>query len=291
MSESDAEQPGPAPEPKKRGLGDTAKRLASALPLVPIILWLMFGAPAYAFHAFILVGMAIAAHEVLRMALPESRLLQLLGTAVTIGFSLALSQEEGRFAVPAAVGVGLVALPMALSADGEVEHGLRRLGWLLGTPIYVGALLTPSVLLHRMEHGGAWVLLTMFLSWLSDTGAYFAGRAFGKHKLAPRLSPKKTIEGSVGGIVAATLGAVALSLTILPTLPLVHAIPLGIVATAAGQAGDLLESLMKRSAGVKDSGNVLAGHGGILDRIDALLYTTSLVWVYATLVGLSGTSG
>jgi len=126
---------------------------------------------------------------------------------------------------------------------------------------------------------GAWVFLTMALAWGSDTSAYFVGRKFGKTKLAPRISPKKTLEGSAGGLAASVLGALAMS-SFLPGLSPIDAIALGILAGAAGQAGDLLVSVLKRSSGVKDSGGILPGHGGILDRVDALAFTAPATWAY-----------
>jgi phosphatidate cytidylyltransferase len=120
----------------------------------------------------------------------------------------------------------------------------------------------------------------MFLAWLSDTFAYLTGRAFGKTKLYEKLSPKKTVEGSLGGLVGAILGSVG-STFWLP-IPMFDAIVLAIVANVVGQAGDLFESLLKRSVGVKDSGTLLPGHGGMLDRVDALMYTAAITWLYAS---------
>jgi phosphatidate cytidylyltransferase len=122
----------------------------------------------------------------------------------------------------------------------------------------------------------------MFLSWLADTGGYFAGRAFGKRKLYEKVSPKKTVEGAIGGLLGATAGAVFTSLVLLPELPVAHAVALGLVGGALGQMGDLTESLVKRATGVKDSGSIVPGHGGILDRIDALFFTSAITWLYAT---------
>jgi phosphatidate cytidylyltransferase len=119
----------------------------------------------------------------------------------------------------------------------------------------------------------------MVLAWGSDTSAYFVGRKFGKTKLAPRISPKKTLEGSAGGLTASVVGAVIMSF-FLPGLGPVDAIALGILAGAAGQAGDLLIAGLKRSSGVKDSGGILPGHGGILDRVDALAFTAPATWAY-----------
>jgi phosphatidate cytidylyltransferase len=125
----------------------------------------------------------------------------------------------------------------------------------------------------------------MGLAWGSDTGAYFAGRFFGKHKLAPRVSPSKTIEGAVGGMAASILVAVIWQVVWLHNeLPLWHAVVLAAIANVFGQSGDLVESLIKRSTGVKDSGSILPGHGGLLDRIDALMFTATACLLYCLIV-------
>jgi phosphatidate cytidylyltransferase len=126
--------------------------------------------------------------------------------------------------------------------------------------------------------GPALLLFVLVITWVGDTAAYFAGRAIGKHKLAPVLSPKKTWEGSVASILGALLVAVAFSRWLIVPLP--QLLAMAVVGNVAGQAGDLLESAYKRSAGVKDSGSLLPGHGGVLDRIDALILAIPVVWYY-----------
>ena len=127
-------------------------------------------------------------------------------------------------------------------------------------------------------------------AWGSDTGGYFAGKAFGKHKLYEKISPNKTIEGSIGGLVAVVGFALAAHYLWLDELTMVHAIVLGLVAGAVGQAGDLCVSIIKRSTGVKDSGFIIPGHGGLLDRIDALMFTAVVTLLYAQwILGLSAT--
>ena len=125
--------------------------------------------------------------------------------------------------------------------------------------------------------------MAFMFAWFADTGGYFGGRFFGKHKLYEAVSPKKTVEGAIGGLVGAVIGALMASLGYLRVLPLSHTIPLALFAGALGEAGDLGESLIKRSMGVKDSGAIVPGHGGILDRADALIFTSVAVYAYGLL--------
>jgi phosphatidate cytidylyltransferase len=139
--------------------------------------------------------------------------------------------------------------------------------------------LTFAVRLHGIpEQGPAILLFVLVITWVGDTAAYFAGRAIGKHKLAPVLSPKKTWEGTIASIFGALL--VALVFTRWLAIPLPHLLAMAAAGNFAGQTGDLLESAYKRSAGVKDSGSLLPGHGGVLDRIDALILAIPVVWYY-----------
>jgi phosphatidate cytidylyltransferase len=120
----------------------------------------------------------------------------------------------------------------------------------------------------------------MMLAWFGDTGGYFGGRFFGRRKLSARISPNKTVEGLVGSVIASLCGGLAAHAWYLPELPLAHAVVLGVAVGALGQAGDLFESLIKRSVGAKDSGWIVPGHGGLLDRIDGLLFTSAGTWLY-----------
>ena len=129
------------------------------------------------------------------------------------------------------------------------------------------------------------VIWTGGSAWLADTGGYFVGRFFGKTKLYEAVSPKKTREGFFGSLLGACVGAVLASLWYLPAIPLAHSLPLAVVAGGLGQLGDLVESLIKRSTGIKDSGWIVPGHGGILDRIDALLVASPLVYLYTLWFG------
>ena len=266
--------------PMKKGLSGTALRVATVVPLIPIILWMMFAGPRWVWQTFILAAIAIGGYELMSMKVPSSRGLRSWGSISSVLFAYTLIFTASVGAVYGAVLIIILgAMTWSLLQDDPLHNASARVGWLLGTPVYVGGTLAAVALVRDFDPTGAWVLLTMVLAWGSDTSAYFVGRKFGKTKLAPRISPKKTLEGSAGGLTASVVGAVIMSF-FLPGLGPVDAIALGILAGAAGQAGDLLISVLKRSSGVKDSGGILPGHGGILDRVDALAFTAPATRAY-----------
>ncbi|HEV2197897.1 MAG TPA: phosphatidate cytidylyltransferase [Candidatus Acidoferrum sp.] len=149
--------------------------------------------------------------------------------------------------------------------------------------VLVAFPLSFAIPLHAVRGQGPGLLLfAMVIVWMSDTAAYFAGRAIGRHPFAPKLSPKKTWEGAVAGFLASL--AVAFAFAPWVNVPLVHLLTMAALGNIAGQVGDLLESGYKRSAGIKDSGTLLPGHGGVLDRIDALILAIPVVWYYWILI-------
>jgi phosphatidate cytidylyltransferase len=266
--------------PQKRRLSGTALRVATVVPLIPIIVWMMFAGPRWLWQAFILLAIAIGAYELMSMKVPSSRGLSIWGSLTSVLFAytiIAVNTMAAMYGVLLLIVLG--AMTWSLLQEDPLHNASVRIGWLLATPVYVGGCMAALALVRDFNPTGAWVFLTMALAWGSDTSAYFVGRKFGKTKLAPRISPKKTLEGSAGGLAASVLGALAMSF-FLPGLGPIDAIALGILAGAAGQAGDLLVSVLKRSSGVKDSGGILPGHGGILDRVDALVFTAPATWAY-----------
>ena len=160
----------------------------------------------------------------------------------------------------------------------------RAAAWLAGIAgaVYVGGLGSALVSLRGLSDGFTWVLLAFIGTWAYDTGGYLGGKFFGKHLLAPRISPKKTWEGVVAGTGALLICAAVFSF-FLPIEPW-HIPVLSLLVAVAAQAGDLLESALKRIAGVKNSGTLIPGHGGILDRIDSLLMAGLVVYIYALLI-------
>jgi phosphatidate cytidylyltransferase len=266
--------------PLKKGLSGTALRVVTVVPLVPIIVWMMFAGPRWAWHAFILTAIAIAGYELMAMKVPSSRGLRAWGSASSVLFAYTIIFIDSATAVYGVVLLIVVgAMAWSLLQEDPLHNASVRIGWLLGTPVYLGGCLAAVALVRDFPPTGGWVFLAMALAWGSDTSAYFVGRKFGKTKLAPRISPKKTLEGAAGGLAASVVCAVIISF-FLPALRVLDAIALGILAGAAGQAGDLWVSVLKRSSGVKDAGGILPGHGGILDRADALAFTAPATWAF-----------
>jgi phosphatidate cytidylyltransferase len=147
--------------------------------------------------------------------------------------------------------------------------------------LLVALPLTYAIRLHGVSLAGKWLLLfALVITWIGDTAAYFVGRAIGRHPFAPHLSPKKTWEGAVASFAGSLLVAWAMAQWGRVNIAMVYVLGMAAAGNVAGQMGDLLESAYKRSAGVKDSGALLPGHGGILDRIDALILTFPVVWYY-----------
>jgi phosphatidate cytidylyltransferase len=160
---------------------------------------------------------------------------------------------------------------VARAADRAIRYGFGL--------VYVPVLMAPLALIRGEEHGLALIFLVLASTWLGDTGAYFAGRFFGKTPLFPRVSPKKTVEGVVGGLVLSMIGACVVKYVGDLPFSWVGVAVLGGVLDLAGVVGDLAESMLKRAFGVKDSGWIMPGHGGILDRIDSLLFSAPLLWL------------
>ncbi len=223
------------------------------------------------------------------MTHPGDRIAQAIGVLLSAAASLAVyfRHDDPRTLVTVLVVVPARGPALHAGPPGGARH--RRFAR-LRSGVRAAVRRVPLTLLAVLRRelgatGSGLVLLALGLAWLADTGAYFAGRFFGRRKLYEAVSPKKTVEGALGGLLGSIVWAVVASLWFLRgALPLVHAIPLAIVAGVLGQAGDLGESLLKRSTGVKDSGAIVPGHGGVLDRVDALIVTAALVFLYAVWV-------
>ncbi len=189
-------------------------------------------------------------------------------------------------AVAAGLTAGLLGLVfLVLGRYSTLDNVLEKLSLAIMGLVYVSFCGAHVVLIRQFEHGVAWLFVLTAITAASDTGAYYAGRAFGRRKLCPAISPGKTVAGGIGGLVGGVLLAVLVGLFLLPE---VHVLRLGLVAALLviiGVTGDLAESVIKRATGRKDSGTILAGHGGLLDRVDSILLTAPVLY-YLLVYGL-----
>ena len=266
-------------------MSNLALRALTALVALPLIAVLVLWREPLGFAALVWLVAGLALAEYAAIALPGAPTRVRAGViAIGVGLSAALTLAPS-LALAWFLAAFVAVATLVLLDPGEMTGAGHRLGAAALGIFYLGTLAAPLALLKRdAEHGAAWVLFAIAVSFGNDTGAYFAGRGFGRHKLYPAVSPGKTVEGGIGGMAAGLLimlvgrALFARWLTIGDCL--LVAIPAGVV----GPIGDLVESLIKRASGVKDSGRLLPGHGGMLDRIDALLFVSAWMYVYATYI-------
>lgn len=273
---SDAPPPGPS---RAGWLKNLSLRLLTAAVGLPGIFYMLYGAPTYVFGIFSLLVAVVAAIELATMTLVGQRLLQTSMVLTTAGLE-AVVLFRPDLLLTGLSGVLLIAGLLVLVRPRTMGEASSHFGWLIAGPVYLGVSIGLMARLHLRPDGGSWVLLAMCLAWGSDTGSYFAGRAFGRTQLYASISPKKTVEGALGGLITIVAMAIGMHYLFLPSLPVPHAVGLALVAGVLGQAGDLCISIIKRGAGVKDSGFLIPGHGGLLDRIDALLFTAVTTFLY-----------
>ncbi len=263
------------------------ERAISAVVLLPVAIWLT-SLGGWPFAGLVAVAAGLCAAELLLMSGPL-KLAEWFGVAVAGAIPLLAALHRGETLLPSwaplalafATLAQLVLLLLTHDQQGEVpiRAGRVALAWL-----YCGLL--ASTLVGVRVHGGtAWVVLAFVVTWANDTFAYFAGMLFGKHPIYARVSPKKTWEGFAGGAAGSLAGALVIRSTMLPELPVAQAVLLGAGAAVLGPLGDFTESLLKRAAGVKDSGKLIPGHGGLLDRIDALLFVVPWVYLFVLWLG------
>ena len=264
-------------------VGNLAMRFITVAPLIPLIILAIEWRRPEAVFGIVFAATVVALLEYFTMALsdPTDRWF-----GVAVGAALALLiywvPGLGGLVVPA-----VVILPALyyLFRFKDLTTVMVRLGLTTLGLVYAGLLLMFLALMKRdVPHGGDWMLITLMTAWFGDTGAYFAGRFLGKTKLYPAISPGKTRAGAVGGVIGSFGAAVLGTLWFFPELGWVHGAVVTVVGSALGQTGDLVESMLKRAFGVKDSGKILPGHGGILDRVDAVLFIAPFVYLYARYV-------
>ena len=239
------------------------KRVLTALILLPFAIFGIFFAPPPVFLALVVLMAALCYYEYAAIA-----------SAHWIGYAIGLLV---LFDLPYAPGLAVAVLTIGIT--------VRELGKVL--PVAAATALGVLYIfvgwrcaVDLRAAGVHWLLFALAVNWVGDVAAFYVGRSLGKHKLAPRISPGKSWEGTAGSMLAAVVFGYAFFRYVQPSIPLMHMLALAAVANIAGQVGDLAESALKRGAGVKDSSTLLPGHGGFLDRLDSSLFTMPVVYYY-----------
>ncbi len=266
------------------------KRLLTALVTVPLALWANFALPEPWFFGLMLVVMLGCSVEYLRIVQTLAPgaplwLLYVFLPAVATGLWLVASGRVADSPIHLLVLTALLGIVLAtalLSARIPLAETLPALAIIGFGTVY---LALPAVAFARIQGTDPWLtFLLVAIIWLGDTGAYYIGSRWGKHKLAPTISPKKSWEGALAGLATSLTATGVWSLCQLDRLDM-RVLALGAITAVAGQVGDLVESMFKREAGVKDSGNLLPGHGGLLDRMDSALFAAPALLIGAWLIG------
>ena len=262
-------------------------RIATAAVAIPA-LWLFIEyAPPWAFAGFITVVTAIGLSEYFAMALPDHPPERVAGILFGLVVAAGVATRD-----PHLWGAGMSltvigGLAFTIARHGDLEAAVQRLGLQLLGVVYVGFFMPHVILMRELPSGDGWRWLLFVIATVfgSDSGGYFAGRAFGRRKLLPQVSPKKTVEGAIGAVGGAVLAALLMHVLVHRGLALHEVVPLAVVLSVLAQFGDLCESALKRAFGAKDSGWIIPGHGGILDRLDSLLFPFVFTYYYAAVVG------
>lgn len=248
------------------------KRILTALILGPFMTWVVFWSRYEIFAVTVAVLASLCWYEFSQIAKQTHP--QIPGWAGYLpGIALLLVPQRAELLI---ILTALLALVLAMRGS-DLSLALPSAGIFLLGIVYIFGAWRTAILLREISP--AWLFFSIVMNWIGDSAAFYAGRAFGKHKLAPTISPGKTWEGAIASLLFGSIVAVAILYYFIPTLNLPKALLLAAIANAFGQTGDLAESAMKRGAGVKDSGTMLPGHGGWLDRVDSSLFTMPVVYI------------
>jgi len=264
-------------------LSNLTVRVLTAAVAIPILLAAAMCPRVEGAWVLIFLFTVAGLDEFFRLALPGAgRTERLLAVTAGATFSAAVFWcPDGEAPLLILALTVMVAMSAHLWSGRQLSEVGSRAGLTVLGILYVGLLFTTLALLRKPPLGVAWVGLALAMTFSADTLAYFTGRWWGRRKLHPRISPGKTVEGAAGGTLGSIGAAVLFKLWLLPDLTWADCLLLGAPAAFLDQIGDLCESMLKRGAGVKDSGRLMPGHGGVLDRIDGLLFVSPYVYVYA----------
>jgi phosphatidate cytidylyltransferase len=264
-------------------LANLLRRVATALLALPALVAALFLGPPLLYVGIVALAVLVGLFEFYAL-LRARQLRPMVLTGLLLAAALFVEVvHPGGFGVPCWPLAALLLLAVTLGRGGDLAEAVASAAATLLGAVYLGAFGGTIAALRVLDPGdeGAWrMVLILAVIMVADTFAFFVGHAWGGRRLAPTISPGKTVEGALGGLLGGVVGAVSVRAIGLPDLPLPHAIVLGLVVAAMGIVGDLFESLLKRWAGVKDSGRLFPGHGGMLDRLDSLLFGAPVLYYY-----------
>jgi phosphatidate cytidylyltransferase len=259
------------------------KKIWTGAVLVPLLLLLIVAGPPSLFPLLILLAVFLGLREYFQLCLPASER-ALRGAGMGLGVLCALLLSFGRpemvFPFVAFSLFCVSVLVMAVARD--LRESVSRAGIVLFGVYYVGFLFAHLAQIWRLPHGKQWALFLILGIWAGDIFAFFVGTLLGKHRLYPRVSPKKTWEGLAGAVAGSLLTGLVFASLWMPWVGMGLAAALAAALAVLGQAGDFIESMLKRSAQVKDSGTFIPGHGGMLDRIDSFLFSAPFLYYVLT---------
>jgi phosphatidate cytidylyltransferase len=254
------------------------KRVTSAVVILPPLLLFLYYAPQDLFLMLVLVLVALGLREYFQM-LALTQLPACTRVSYLVAFLLVFTAYlGGERWLPMALSFGIAAL--TASALLTSQHGSYRFLMLLYNlfgVLFIGWSLSHLILLRSLTAGKWYIFFLCVIVWVGDSTAMYIGRSLGRHKMAPSISPGKTWEGAVGGVLGGVFAAALGACVLLPQLVLWQSLILGLLVSLAAQLSDLGESMIKRYAGVKDSGELIPGHGGLLDRIDSVLFAAPML--------------
>lgn len=259
------------------------RRIYTILVLAPLLYAVIRYSPPLAFSGVVVLAGGLALFEFYRLCFGARSHSWLIGIGLTGFAALILGTHRPDIIVPTLLATLVCIISVPLLSRSPLEQSLRDGAMTLFGVLYLGLTLG-TLSMTRLLPLGEWLIFFLLLvTWASDTGAYLVGTMYGRHRLAPTISPKKTVEGLVGGLIAAIIAGYAARWWFLPDLSGLDCLILATLLTITGLWGDLTESAMKRSVGMKDSGGILPGHGGMLDRLDSLLFTAPVFYYYVTM--------
>jgi phosphatidate cytidylyltransferase len=255
------------------------KKICTGASIVPPLILLIVWGPPFTLSLMVLAATFLGLREFYNLALPSSkRTERFVGIGLGLILAALLAWGDSRSIPLLLVLILLILSVLFMGTSQDLASTIPSIGISLFGILYIGFLLSHVSLIRNLQNGKAWALFLILTVWAGDIFAFSGGSLFGKHKLYPKISPKKSYEGLIAGIIGSILVALAFSFLFLPHLGSGTCVLLAIGIEILGQIGDFTESMLKRSARVKDSGDLIPGHGGMLDRLDSFLFSSPFLY-------------